>query len=373
MNKLIKSEKNLARTLNFSVKSVDEKNYIVEGEFSHQIEDRQGDIVIQSGWDLTNYLKNPVVLWAHDHYSPPIAKMIEIGVNAQNILAGKMQFAVNEYPFAATIYALIKGGFQKAFSVGFNNNQYEASPGSDVALLTSNELYEVSAVPVGADQLALAKTKGIDVKELEKGAIAYADHGNADEGTAWDGPAQIADCGDDMGKLKAICAWFDSGNADVKASYKLPHHQADGLKAVWKGVAAAMGALLGGRGGVDIPEADRKGVYNHLAKHYKDFEKEVPEFKEYSEEEIKMISEGGCPEPAVKAEKAVEAISKSNVETIRAAIRTLTGVLNDVAEADNQVAEKGRLPLNKGGNKKIPVSLINRAIRELWAIKRAQK
>jgi len=50
-----------------------------------------------------------------------------------------------------------------------------------------------------------------------------------------------------------------------------------------------MAALLGARGGVNIPDADRKGVYNHLAKHYKQFDKEVPEFREYTETELKAM------------------------------------------------------------------------------------
>ncbi len=69
-----------------------------------------------------------------------------------------------------------------------------------------------------------------------KGAVPYKDHGMADPETAWDGPAEVKACGDDMDKLKAICAWFDSEDPDVKSSYKLPHHRASDLKAVWKGV-----------------------------------------------------------------------------------------------------------------------------------------
>ena len=34
--------------------------------------DRQGDIVNQDGFDLENYMKNPVVLWGHDYFSLPI-------------------------------------------------------------------------------------------------------------------------------------------------------------------------------------------------------------------------------------------------------------------------------------------------------------
>ena len=101
---------------------------------------------------------------------------------------------------------------------------------------------------------------------------------------AWNGPMQIRECGDDMTKLKAISTWFDSENPDVKSSYKLPHHLAAGSHSVvWNGVKAAMGALLGARGGVDVPSGDRKGIYNHLKSHYGDFDEEAPEFKSIEE------------------------------------------------------------------------------------------
>ena len=41
-----------------------------------------------------------------------------------------------------------------------------------------------------------------------------------------------------------------------------------------------MAALMGARGGVDIPTQDRRAVYNHLARHYRQFKREPPEFTE---------------------------------------------------------------------------------------------
>jgi hypothetical protein len=42
-------------------------------------------------------------------------------------------------------------------------------------------------------------------------------------------------------------------------------------------LAAVVAALNGGRGGADIPSADRQGIYDHVAKHYKDNDLEAPE------------------------------------------------------------------------------------------------
>lgn len=77
---------------------------------------------------------------------------------------------------------------------------------------------------------------------------------------------------------RAIEACFAWKGGDTFGDLKLPHHRPGGTL-VWAGVKAAMGALLGARGGVDIPSADKKKVYAHLAAHYKEFDKEPPSFE----------------------------------------------------------------------------------------------
>ena len=77
-------------------------------------------------------------------------------------------------------------------------------------------------------------------------------------------------------------AWYDDSEGDPpekKGAYKLPHHELiDGrLQVVWRGVTHAMNVLAGGRGGVDIPDKDRRAVWRHLARHYEQFDEEPPE------------------------------------------------------------------------------------------------
>jgi len=90
----------------------------------------------------------------------------------------------------------------------------------------------------------------------------------------WDGPAEVAAA--DVDDLRIMSAWYDADAADTKAAYKLPHHRADGYATVWRGVTAAMAALNGARAELDVPDADRQGIYRHLARHYEDFEREPP-------------------------------------------------------------------------------------------------
>lgn len=125
-------------------------------------------------------------------------------------------------------------------------------------------------------------------KKFIKGVIGFKDLGKAPIETPWDGSAERAKATVEV--LKIISAWFDSAKPDVKSSYKLPHHKAEGkYVAVWNGVRAAMAALLGARGGADIPTKDRMGVYNHLVRHYKQFDKEPPVFKNYTDRELEKM------------------------------------------------------------------------------------
>lgn len=119
----------------------------------------------------------------------------------------------------------------------------------------------------------------------------------ADKDTSWsftaaDGDKLIEKGGWQL--FKSVHTWFDDEDGNVpekKSAYKLPHHKdIDGtVKTVWRGVTAAMAALLGARGGVDIPSGDRRGVYNHLSKHYREFDEEPPEFRRYSESELRSL------------------------------------------------------------------------------------
>jgi hypothetical protein len=109
----------------------------------------------------------------------------------------------------------------------------------------------------------------------------------------WHGTAE-AEKGDaliDRGGWAAFAeahAWYDP-NEDPeheppheKQAYKLPHHELvdDRVRVVWSGVRSAMQVLAGARGGVEMPETDRRDVYEHLARHYSEFDKEPPPFEE---------------------------------------------------------------------------------------------
>ncbi|MEM4462312.1 MAG: hypothetical protein QW695_05535 [Candidatus Bathyarchaeia archaeon] len=113
----------------------------------------------------------------------------------------------------------------------------------------------------------------------------------------------------DWSKYRRAFAWYDHENPENFGSYKLPHHDVvDGrLVTVWRGVVAAMAALMGARGGVDIPDEDRRAVYNHLRAHYEDFDREPPEFREAHRDEASTEGADSKTREAMKPQPQPEA------------------------------------------------------------------
>jgi hypothetical protein len=110
-------------------------------------------------------------------------------------------------------------------------------------------------------------------------------HTETSEGS-WDGPANEARLKKDQGAsyYRQAFAWQDAeGDERTKAAYRFIHHEVSGDGSIGganlTACSAGIAVLNGGRGGTTIPEGDVRGVYNHLAAHLRDAEREVPELK----------------------------------------------------------------------------------------------
>ena len=156
-------------------RKIDEATRQITFTISTAGRDRDGDIISQDGWDLKNYLENPVVLWAHDGSQPPIARALPESVK---VMGGKLmataKFATkDEYPFADTIFQLYKGGFLNATSVGFVPTEMELIEGENPGELgfkfLKQSLLEYSAVPIPSnpEALVVARGTGINVSPCE--------------------------------------------------------------------------------------------------------------------------------------------------------------------------------------------------------------
>jgi hypothetical protein len=307
--------------------------------------DRDNDIIVQSGWDTKAFKNSSPVLWAHNHSIPAIAKITKFNKTKDALTFDEIEFPKEGVSaFSDMIFELIKGGFLKAGSVGFlpiksetrerteEEEKNEPQSFCPPTKFLKQELLEFSIVNVGSNRDALVthlgqkgfKTNGkikieseegkeisVDVTEFlnkllceDKRVIPHKKYPLDPEESEWNGPEERREA--DVPALRLISTWFDAEKPEVKSSYKLPHHRAQGHNTVLRGVRAAMGALLGARGGVDIPEGDRKGTHSHLAAHLREFDKEVPEFRVYEDVELKEMFPEEIEGKNLKKEASIE-------------------------------------------------------------------
>ncbi|MEM7211880.1 MAG: hypothetical protein AAF479_08310 [Pseudomonadota bacterium] len=153
-----------------TVKMPEGDSRVIRFTVSTAARDRDGDIVEPSGWDLSHYRNNPIVLWAHDSGRPPIGKATSIEVNGGELVADA-EFATRETsPFADEIFKLYEGGFLSAVSAGFMPTAKEPILDGDGMFtgfrFMSQVLWEFSAVPIPSNPEALRKAKdgGLSVK-----------------------------------------------------------------------------------------------------------------------------------------------------------------------------------------------------------------
>jgi phage head maturation protease len=329
----------------FTTKQIDAQNFTVEAYASTKAVDRDGEVILPTAWDLSEY--NGIVVDSHNYESveQAIGKVVESVID-ENGLKVKIQYFVGQGNDTADwAWVLVQNGLA-SYSVGFIPVESIPGQGDIKRIYTKVKLLEISQVLVPANPYAVQDDITYaplikSFKELKevmsmeiKGVISYHDYGIVeDESTPWDGNAEVREA--DVETLKKICAWYDDSNPDVKSSYKLPHHRASDLKAVWRGVAAAMAALLGARGGVNIPEKDKQGVYEHLAKHYKQFGKEPPEMKHYASED-EILKACKLEEPVIKYGRV---LSEANRQRIQKTVDTLDALIKQLRETKKDLED----------------------------------
>jgi HK97 family phage prohead protease len=171
------AKKIIFKILPFEIKDINEEDRSFWAVGSDETKDRDKDFIHADGWKVGNFLKNPVIPWAHKYSNPPIAQ-----AKAIKIEDGKLMFqpkfpTKEEYEFGHTIYQLYKGGFLRAFSVGFDPIKAKTIVWDDGEGKTSmgtefieQELWEISAcvVPSNPNALVEAKQAGIIDDAMEK-------------------------------------------------------------------------------------------------------------------------------------------------------------------------------------------------------------
>lgn len=295
-----------------------ETGRIVRYVFSTPAVGRDMHTVAADAWQLQNYLRNPVFLWAHDDSLPPIGRVVSIGTK-NSVLQGEVEYAERDLnPFADTIYQLVRAKYINAVSTSWQPLEWSLArdrsrPGG--VDFTKVDLLEISQVPIPAlpSALAEARSRGIDTGPLVEWAERLLDSGGLtivprgeletlrraakmpnptrasktsdwkvgvsrdlpiEDSDSWDGPAAEQSIfkwagGDDFEPSKARKAFlvYDASNPSERGSYKLPIATViDGELKVPKGAIRAAASRLPD---TDIPKDVRADAEKALA-HYKE-------------------------------------------------------------------------------------------------------
>ena len=139
-----------------------EENKGIAWTFSTFDLDRYHERIDPLGWDYSQFVKNPVIEWAHRYDIPAIGKAENIFADDSG-LHGVLVFNPKEYdPFGWAIGERVKAGVIRAGSVGFRVIEIEIPSKADSKDGTSlifrkQELLEFSVCNVPANPFALAK------------------------------------------------------------------------------------------------------------------------------------------------------------------------------------------------------------------------
>lgn len=132
------------------VREINESKMTLTAYVSTGKKDRYGETIPPGEWILGHYRKNPILLWAHDSWEPPVGKAEWIKTDEKGLLS-KIRFA--DTVRGNEIFYLYKEGMLNAFSVGFRATRDEKDP----TIFRKCELYENSCVPIPANVEALAE------------------------------------------------------------------------------------------------------------------------------------------------------------------------------------------------------------------------
>lgn len=281
----------------YTLESIDTQAHTVVGTLCSEDPNRNGELVLLGGLDLSNYLANPVLLWNHSWFrglnaepESVIGSALAVEV-ANGVLRGKFRYAVEENPKAAQAWNLVAGQYLRAFSIGYlvhdsvacwdDSSVIETLPGHARAALeqglcgyvnTKMELVEVSQVVTGADRRAViqAVRDGAVTSQFARDVWERSGHGDLVVPKSWSlagaavhnlgsatpaaAPKTTEDEMDEMkSKIAALAAKVQALEETVPPAPGTPAQEA--CKSACQAILVSANAVADVLAGVDVPGA----------------------------------------------------------------------------------------------------------------------
>jgi HK97 family phage prohead protease len=368
-------------------KAVNDAEGIVEAVVSvTNIVDNVKDVIVPGAYDDTLVKRVPKGVWSHDT-TVPVARTVKaeelrpgddrlpdhlLAQDAGGVLV-KMQFNLNTTRGRDAYEDIKFFGGEQEWSIGYSVPEGGSEMKEDTGIrhIKRLEWYEYSPVLFGA----APGTKTVSVKEESlstenteedfedtKGPIRSHKTGVREDDwndkTAYKNMRSPAD----KAYFSKIFAYhIDGEDPTMKTNYTFVHHfvGSDGRPgpAALSALQNTFGLLNGARKGTKLRGSDRKGVYSHISRHYRDDGHTPPELKE--DEYVNAVMEMKenspdflCSEIDALIEKGAELFEiKSNLEDTMANDAEITETTDaEIVAADapsvQSVLEDAILALN---------------------------
>lgn len=135
-------------------------------------EDRHGSVLNSGGWDNSQFIRNPVVLWSHQHTIPAIGQVIRMEQKGAR-WEYEVRYAIDAWDvpgmgnLSLLVYRLAAGNFIRAMSNAFIPKEWKDIEATTIPRFFAEnveymrqELTETSNVNVGSNRNALKKALG---------------------------------------------------------------------------------------------------------------------------------------------------------------------------------------------------------------------
>jgi HK97 family phage prohead protease len=287
---------------NFNIMSETDENKLYIKGFANRyvneeglVIDRSKESVIPTGIDITNYMKNPVILFSHNP-EDIVGRAVSINITPEGLeIEAEIDKRLNEKVFYA-----VKEGYLRAFSIGFKALDYKYDEENDIWYWTKIELFEISIVSVPDNQDSLftvldtapCQNGGICLMSFDKNKMktknlkkegdkmqTKAIKNNVISDRPWSevDKTKLAEMLYEKGDKAYIDeAYLVVGDYEKRSTWKFPHHEFDGTDLIVNknGVIAAWAALQGARANPNISPAEKLKAAKHLYKHYSEMLKQ---------------------------------------------------------------------------------------------------
>lgn len=338
-----------------TVKSADQGE--VSAVFStFNVIDKDGDVTEPGAF--TDGQEVLISAYGHTSWSGvlPVGKGTIRQTASEAIFDGK--FFMNTAAGRETFEVVKELGQKGEWSYGFDvlEESFGKFGERDVRFLKALDVHEVSPVLLGAGvNTRTLATKGAkpaggipegfaddDPTEARRKALpkttykgAIRPHQTEVRNVEWSAAGVTVE-GAGVTGLRSMHAWVDTaGDPEAAGNYKYLHHEAPGGAANLRACLAGIARLNGAQGDATIPDADREGVYNHLASHVIDAGRQAPELRAAGQSEVKFFDElighlDGLSELVASAERVVALRASHGKELSRVNAEVLEWIYGDM-------------------------------------------